>query len=315
MNNEAEAMRNNADFNHDWMIDSRLNHAVDWDYNSWNLFTGIDSDLNLLPQLQEQEKKKFAASAVINMSNNATKDINEVDTVPFLGIFGDGQSFDYDERPEVFAGSDQKLKEKIDETSKTNPLQETILQIGLNDNFLQQKKITSSLVKKPLVKQSNEKLVHQIKSRKRKGRAQYLPQNEQTKQCHFDSSNRSNLTEKHKESISPTEKDVVFGRGGRANNHIGNKMYLQELKQLKAAYGKMHKSGKSNVSQRVIDAVHQNGGRFLKQEETTGTWYEVSNQIAKKKASQALREAVKRDIISVAKATNAGRKKKIYQKY
>jgi len=303
--NEDNKMRNTTDSNHDWMIDSALNQSFDWDYNACNLFTGIDNNLNTIATSQEEEKKKNATLDMINMSNN----LKEIDEMDFL----DSRWFPLDGRSEVLTGSNQIFKEKIDEISKTILTQETPpQQIGSYDHSIKQKKNTSSFAKNSLVKQNKEKLVHQTTNKKRK-RAAYLPQNAQINQFHFDDKNkRSNLAEKQKESIYPTDKDVVFGRGGRANNHIGNINYLRELKKLKATYGNMHKSGKSSVSQMVLDIVHREGGRFLKQEETTGLWYEVPDRLAKKKASQALREAVKRDIRDskpAVKLTNAKQKK------
>ena len=84
--------------------------------------------------------------------------------------------------------------------------------------------------------------------------------------------------------------DVAMGRGGMANNHEGNKRFREMAKQLKPAYQKLPKEKKTDFSKKLVQMVHDEGGRFLRKDEDTELWYEVDFKAARKKASQALRE-------------------------
>lgn len=90
--------------------------------------------------------------------------------------------------------------------------------------------------------------------------------------------------------VIPTEIDILLGRGGRSNNHPGNKRYLEEVNALKHCYRSSSKNERTDWSQCLVDYVHAYGGRFLRFDREASQWYEVPNRIARKKASQALRE-------------------------
>lgn len=92
-------------------------------------------------------------------------------------------------------------------------------------------------------------------------------------------------------------------------------MYLEQKQIIQPRYLVATKEAKSDISQELVDAVHNWGGRFLKQDFTrdttvnhsvgktdtdskpfqydTDNWYEVLNIEARKKASQTLRERIK----------------------
>lgn len=92
-------------------------------------------------------------------------------------------------------------------------------------------------------------------------------------------------------SGEPLESDVKYGRGGGTNNHKGNIMYLLDKLKLQAGYTLLAtQKGKKVISQELVDIVHKRGGRFVAREEDTGRWYIVDDTIARKKASQTLRE-------------------------
>ena len=92
-----------------------------------------------------------------------------------------------------------------------------------------------------------------------------------------------------KEYVDPTDLDVLLGRGGKSNHHAGNKRYREEVKNLQSWYaGVSDKNEKTDLSQMLVDYVHQYNGRFLEKDETG--WYIVPNITARRKASQALRE-------------------------
>eukprot|EP00586_Coscinodiscus_wailesii_P001756 CAMPEP_0172492192 /NCGR_PEP_ID=MMETSP1066-20121228/23244_1 /TAXON_ID=671091 /ORGANISM="Coscinodiscus wailesii, Strain CCMP2513" /LENGTH=374 /DNA_ID=CAMNT_0013261665 /DNA_START=68 /DNA_END=1192 /DNA_ORIENTATION=+ len=89
-----------------------------------------------------------------------------------------------------------------------------------------------------------------------------------------------------------TRNDVLCGRGGASNNHIGNIRYRALVKQHQLMY--LHsksKKQKSTISQSIVDIIKNSdpSGRFLNKNED-GKWYEVDEKKALLKTSQALRE-------------------------
>lgn len=90
--------------------------------------------------------------------------------------------------------------------------------------------------------------------------------------------------------VEPLDGDVLLGRGGRSNHHAGNVAYRLEVGKLREWYRTSEKNAKTDLSQLLVDWVlKEQKGRFLKQD-TTQKWYIVTNIVARRKASQALRE-------------------------
>jgi hypothetical protein len=113
-----------------------------------------------------------------------------------------------------------------------------------------------------------------------------------------------NRVPKQKIYSPPKELDVLLGRGGHVNNHIGNKMYLDKKMELQDSYTAATKEDKTGISQELVDAVHNWGGKFLKEDDVG--WYQVENIIARKKASQTLRERDDRAKKKVRKQFDGG---------
>ena len=98
----------------------------------------------------------------------------------------------------------------------------------------------------------------------------------------------------------PGVNDVMCGRGGGTNNHIGNIRFRQLVNGHKLRYLAATKSEKPMVSKEVVTIWRglQPPGRFLMQEKkkgdtgtaTTGKWYDIGDKKAREKASQCLRE-------------------------
>lgn len=99
----------------------------------------------------------------------------------------------------------------------------------------------------------------------------------------------------------PGINDVMCGRGGGTNNHIGNIRFRQLVNGHKLRYLAATKSEKPMVSKEVVTIWRglQPPGRFLMQEKTkggngtsaiTGEWYDIGDKKAREKASQCLRE-------------------------
>uniref|UniRef100_A0A6V2PIJ6 DUF6824 domain-containing protein n=1 Tax=Ditylum brightwellii TaxID=49249 RepID=A0A6V2PIJ6_9STRA len=89
---------------------------------------------------------------------------------------------------------------------------------------------------------------------------------------------------------NPTRRDVLLGRGGLANRHIGNKFFRDEARKLKSWYNTSSKQEKYTISEVLVEYIHSTGGRFLEQDGESKRWYEVTMKRARAKASQALRE-------------------------
>lgn len=90
---------------------------------------------------------------------------------------------------------------------------------------------------------------------------------------------------------TPTDQDVLFGRGGFTNNNPGNIHFRAEALRLRPWYEKSTKEEKYEISNLLLESVLSKGGRFLERKD--GEWYEVIGGGARRKASQALRERIR----------------------
>lgn len=96
----------------------------------------------------------------------------------------------------------------------------------------------------------------------------------------------------------PGVNDVMCGRGGGTNNHIGNIRFRQLVNGHKLRYLAATKSEKPMVSKEVVTIWRglQPPGRFLQQSKKDsnqpggGTWSDIGDKKAREKASQCLRE-------------------------
>jgi hypothetical protein len=104
------------------------------------------------------------------------------------------------------------------------------------------------------------------------------------------------------------EGDIICERGGRNTSHPGNQSYRQHIEDV---VGTMHRASlrgngvaysdlsvreKTELSNAVVDWVHDRGGRFLTRDKLPGPagnygpWYEVLRETARQKVSQYLRD-------------------------
>jgi hypothetical protein len=90
--------------------------------------------------------------------------------------------------------------------------------------------------------------------------------------------------------INPTKNDILLGRGGHSNNNPGNKYFREKALELRPAYETcVSKEEKYSISEDLVHFMKVENRRFLKKN-SDGQWYEVLENDARKKASQALRE-------------------------
>jgi hypothetical protein len=103
------------------------------------------------------------------------------------------------------------------------------------------------------------------------------------------------------EIVSMNENDVLCGRGGATNNYIGNKRFRSIVACHQGEYLKAKKKDKVRVSQAIVRAIRESGGRFLRRV-SEGLWVEVGDKKATEKTSQALREGLDVRAITLGKA-------------
>lgn len=86
------------------------------------------------------------------------------------------------------------------------------------------------------------------------------------------------------------ENDVLCGRGGGTNMHPGNRYFRELVDEHRRTYLKSRKNDKPSISQAIVEAVRLKGGKFLKKCDETDLWFEIGNESAHEKTSQALRQ-------------------------
>ncbi len=89
----------------------------------------------------------------------------------------------------------------------------------------------------------------------------------------------------------PSKNDVLCGRGGQSNKHPGNRLFRRLVNANKALYQQTpidDHSQKQSVSLSIVEAIHNQGGRFLRKQ--LCEWVVISSRQAYIKTSQALRE-------------------------
>lgn len=91
---------------------------------------------------------------------------------------------------------------------------------------------------------------------------------------------------------SISEHDVLCGRGGATNTHIGNKRFRSIVSEYQEEYLDARKKEKAVIAKRVVARIHENGGRFLKRDASSDSWVEVPPKKALLKTGQALREGL-----------------------
>jgi len=91
---------------------------------------------------------------------------------------------------------------------------------------------------------------------------------------------------------APHPHDVLCGRGGGTNAHIGNAHWRLLVQANKELYLTLPKKQKMLLSKSIVNAVRNQHppGRFLQKDPSTSLWSDVGDSKAQEKTSQALRE-------------------------
>jgi len=86
------------------------------------------------------------------------------------------------------------------------------------------------------------------------------------------------------------ENDVLSGRGGGTNVHPGNRNFRDLINLHRRSYLKARKNDKPAISRAIVRAIRESGGRFLKKGNKSDLWFEIGDDAAREKTSQALRQ-------------------------
>lgn len=88
--------------------------------------------------------------------------------------------------------------------------------------------------------------------------------------------------------------DVLNGRGNGTTYHKGNQRFRQSVQKNKTRFFEsVGDFGRRKIQREILEEVHNNGGRFLKQNKGTGYWEELGEREALRKIGQALRDLKK----------------------
>lgn len=98
------------------------------------------------------------------------------------------------------------------------------------------------------------------------------------------------------------EHDVLCGRGGGTNSQMGNRRYRALVRDFQPTYLMAKRREKPLMARSVVLVVRKRGGRFLRRDDTDGRLYEVGDEKAEAKTSQALREGL--DVRATKTAAN-----------
>lgn len=86
------------------------------------------------------------------------------------------------------------------------------------------------------------------------------------------------------------DNDVLSGRGGGTNVHPGNRNFRDLINLHRRAYLKARKNDKPAISRAIVRSIRESNGKFLKKDEKAGLWFEIGDDAAREKTSQALRQ-------------------------
>jgi hypothetical protein len=94
--------------------------------------------------------------------------------------------------------------------------------------------------------------------------------------------------------MEPHANDILMGRGGKNNQHVGNERFRGLARLQSERYRLASKKGKSTISRELVRQVRMMNppGRFLKKNVDSGVLEDVGDDVAREKASQVLRDAV-----------------------
>mmetsp|Transcript_7125 Transcript_7125/g.14787 ORF Transcript_7125/g.14787 Transcript_7125/m.14787 type:complete len:1189 (-) Transcript_7125:3343-6909(-) len=103
-------------------------------------------------------------------------------------------------------------------------------------------------------------------------------------------------------AMEMTENDVLCGRGGGTNSQMGNRRFRALVRDFQPTYLMARRREKPLMARSIVLIVRKRGGRFLRRDEEKGQLFEVGDEKAEAKTSQALREGL--DVRATKTAAN-----------
>merc|ERR1712146_574550 len=95
--------------------------------------------------------------------------------------------------------------------------------------------------------------------------------------------------------VVPGERDILLGRGRRAQNHNGNVHFREIVETFRQRYEEIpSKGGKTELIREVVDFIYDNGSRFIKQD-SFGRWIPVGREVARNKKRLSLTKSKKKE--------------------
>ena len=86
--------------------------------------------------------------------------------------------------------------------------------------------------------------------------------------------------------------DVLCGRGGLTNSHVGNQSFRCVVAEYQLEYLTARQSDKKGICQKIVARIKENNGQFLQRSANSDAWSISSDKRAVEKTSQALREGL-----------------------
>ena len=77
-----------------------------------------------------------------------------------------------------------------------------------------------------------------------------------------------------------SDADVLCGRGGMAQKHVGNKTYRALVNLNKQLYASCRTTEKIKISRSIVAAIREQKGRFLEKEPNSETFYDIGDKKA-----------------------------------
>jgi hypothetical protein len=103
-----------------------------------------------------------------------------------------------------------------------------------------------------------------------------------------------NSNDKYIDQNDTRSEDVLMGRGRKLQKHPGNIQFRKWIAEQIPEYEMANKHRKTEMAEKIVSQVYQNGGRFLKQcptanKDETTTWEEIDDTAARLKVAYTFR--------------------------
>jgi len=94
------------------------------------------------------------------------------------------------------------------------------------------------------------------------------------------------MTKRRTNIVKPRSNDILCGRGGSSNRHLGNIHFRELVAANKQIYVGLTKKQKMLIARKIVDAIHNTGGRFVAKDLDTSLYYDIGLPRSLEKTSQ-----------------------------